>query len=71
MRSSSATVLAMLVNLAFAGWFFQDLRPKDYPKGRPLDIHVGYLTSPKSVQKYPFYTLNYCPSSGEHKYVEG
>ena len=61
----------ILIQQVFASMFFSDIRPKDYPKGRSLDIHVGHLISPMTTQKYPFYFLNWCNSNGMHKYTEG
>ena len=72
MRNIKLAVIAsivLLVQTATAGWFFNDVRPRSYPKGRTLDISVGHLISPQSVHKYPFYSLPYCGSSNfEHHY---
>ena len=72
MRSTSLAVLASIILLAQtveAGWFFNDVRPKSFPKGRTLDILVGHLHSPQSMHKYEFYSLPYCGgSSGKNHY---
>ena len=61
----------LLIQIVKAGWFFSDIRPKDYPLGRQLDVLVGHLHSPISVTKYPFYSLPWCTSTNiYHHYSE-
>ena len=34
-----------------------------------LDIHVGQLISPRTQKSYDYYYLNYCKSTGAHRYT--
>lgn len=72
MRKSILAALATLgfVNTANAGIMFKDIRPKDYPKDRKLDIHVGQLVSTQTTKAYEFYSLDYCASTGIKHHVQ-
>ena len=65
-----ATIGQILTSVASAGFIFSDIRPRDFPTGRTLDIHVGQLISPRIFLKQPFYNLNYCDSNGVHHYSD-
>jgi len=57
--------------VGLAGWAFNDIRPRDYRQEVNLDVHVGHLLSPSSIAKMPFYLLNYCESTGQHRFTDG
>lgn len=61
----------LLGDSAVNGFFFNDIKPRDYKAGTELDVQVGHLTSFGTVAKQPFYLLNYCASTGPHHYVDG
>ncbi len=66
---AAVTTSCLLLDQAFAGIFFNDIRPRDYKQNRVLDIHVGKLISPiKMSNAVDFYHLNYCLSTGTHHY---
>ncbi len=65
----AAVTLSVLPDQALAGLFFKDIRPRDFPTNRILDIHVGKLiSSSKMANAVDFYHLNYCASSGTHHF---
>ena len=58
----AAIALLSITELTRAGIMFSDIRPRDFPKDRRLDIHVGQLVSHLTTKAYEFETLGICLS---------
>ena len=49
-----------LADTTYAGIMFKDIRPRDFPKDRKIDIHVGQLVSSLTTKAYDYTHLSYC-----------
>lgn len=63
-------VVQMLVGLATAGMFFNEVKPKHYKLDRDIRIDVGYLQYKSLGFAKEFYSLPYCAASKDLAYNE-
>ena len=72
-EAKSLLVLSLIacITRVQAGLFFNDIRPKSYEEGKPINVYVGRLISQRTTAQHNFYWLNYCTSeSGKNGYDE-
>jgi hypothetical protein len=49
-------------------WSMPGVTPKNYEKGKVLDIFVGQLYSDRTSFTFDYYSLNWCMSTKGHAY---
>ena len=57
---SKLLVAAISLNLSAKSWSIPGLMPKNYEKGKKLDIYVGQLYSDRTSFTFDYYSLNWC-----------
>jgi hypothetical protein len=58
----------MLLGLASAGFFFNEVKPRSYRKNKLIDVEVGYIQYTSVNFKRDFFFLNYCSADAELGY---
>jgi len=57
---TKSLVAAILLYATARAWSLPGLTPKDYEKGKKLDIFVGQLFSDRTSFTFDYYSLNWC-----------